>query len=146
MAPPDYHPTRRTPGDNYDAFLDELGFRAGAIDARTDFIGDLTKHVDYSTFRYLRQSKNPLEFKKMVLDFFTKHGEKYWGLTERTHLSERDPNKGFLCPRDAARINSRYGLLSFSIVSNRMGLFRMVMVLTSMFNYKAKSLWKKDVS
>ena len=146
MAPPDYQPTRRTPGENYNAFLDQLGFKTDANIKRTNFIDDLTRHVDYSTFRYVRQQKNPLEFKKMVLDFFTKHGEKYWGLTERNHLSESDPNKGFLCPRDAARTNSRYGLLVFSIMSNRMGLFRLVVVLTSMFNYKAGSLCRKDVS
>lgn len=109
MAHHDYQPKRTTPNDSYNAFLDELGFGSGADRERIEFISDLTKHVDYSTFRYVRQSKNPIEFKKMVLDFLTKHGAKYWSLTERNNLAEKDPNKGFLCPRDATRANSRYG-------------------------------------
>lgn len=111
MAYRNYEPTRTKPGDSYNAFLDELGFRAGAMDYRKDFINDLTTHVDSSTFRYVRQRNNPLEFRKMIFDFLTKHGNKYWGLTKRDHLSERDSNQGFLCPRDATRLSSRYDML-----------------------------------
>ena len=103
-----YSPERIDEGDSYDTFLDELGFLSGSLDQRIKFMDDFTNHVDYTTFRYARQSGNEREFNKMVLAFLSKYGAKYWGPIERRHLRERDPEKGYLYPRDALRSHSRY--------------------------------------
>ena len=102
-----YQPERSTAGDSYNNFLDELGFASNNADKRSDFVDHFKDHVDSSTFRYVRQYSNEVEFETMVLDFLRMYGLEYWGLNDRHHLQERDPNKGFLCPRDAQRSNSR---------------------------------------
>ena len=115
-----YSPERIDARDSYDTFLDELGFLSSNLDQRTKFVVDLTDHVDYSTFRYARQSENEREFKKMVLAFLDKCGAKYWGPVQRRHLQEPDPYKGYLYPRDALRQDSRYAqfcFFCFSVVS-----------------------------
>ena len=102
-----YEPERKSIGDSYNSFLDELGFAQKATDKRGEFVNEFKDHIDGSTFRYCRLHENPVEFNKMVLDFLKKIGVTYWGTIDRHHLQEPDPYKGFQCPRDAGRPNSR---------------------------------------
>ena len=106
-----YEPQRTSPGDAYDTFLDELGF-TNNVAKRNEFVDELVTHADSSMFRYLRREENPKEFGEMVLDFLRSYGDKYWGVTARRHLCEPNPQRGFLCPRDAFRPYSRYVLPS----------------------------------
>lgn len=103
-----YRPERSTVGDSYNSFLDELGFTSKDASKRSAFVDQFKDYVDSSTFRYVRQHENEVQFKNMVLDFLRVFGLKYWGPNDRHHLQERDPAKGFLCPRDANRSSSRY--------------------------------------
>lgn len=102
-----YAPTKDS-ARSYPTFLDALGFKAEAASMRLQLIAELKAHVDARIdFKLVRASENPVEFRKMVLDFLDSHGIRFWGPTQRDHLAEKDPKKGFLMPRDAERHESR---------------------------------------
>lgn len=109
-----YAPPARALGTTYTNFLDELGFEAeneaaagNPVNTRLAFISDLRDHVDSSYSKYLRKRDNEKAFEKMIEDFLSKHGAIYWGPSQRDHLTEKNPLKGFLYPRDAERKDSR---------------------------------------
>ncbi|MCJ1479059.1 hypothetical protein MMC13_007743 [Lambiella insularis] len=115
MAYLDYNPSPFDKADarrqNYKSYLDRLGFDHWdieiALEARLQFIGDLRAHLCVPETVHLRKSDNPAAFHALINGFLLEHGTKYFGETERDHLAEKDPQKGFLYPRDAQRENSR---------------------------------------
>ena len=110
----DYAPQSRVPKKNYIKFLDELGFKTedeAAADellrTRDEFIRDFKHHVDSSHYKFLIKQDNEKAFDTMVGEFLSKYGAIYWGSSKRDHLTEMNPIKGFLYPRDAERGGSR---------------------------------------
>ena len=109
-----YAPRGRDSRPNYTNFLDNLGFertdpaiQAQAYQYRNEFIADVKHHVSLSNLRCLCRDDDVLAFEKMISDFLSKYGSKYWGPSKRDHLAEKDSSKGFLYPRDAERKGSR---------------------------------------
>ncbi|KAL9005209.1 MAG: hypothetical protein Q9188_002008 [Gyalolechia gomerana] len=85
------------------ACITALGFREEKqyIGIRKGFMEDLHVHVKHREEQHLRRHSEPVLFDEMVSAFIEKHGNKYFGHTDRNHLKEIDPAKGNLWPRDA---------------------------------------------
>lgn len=71
------------------------------------FIADMDDHVQPLSHKFLNRAANREAFKIMVAEFLAEHGPTYWGTSKRDHLEEPNILKGFLCPRDALRADSR---------------------------------------
>ena len=68
---------------------------------------DLSLYVRSTHDRFLNKASTEDTLKVAVSDFLAKYGPIYWGINKRDHLQEPDIYKGFLCPRDAQREDSR---------------------------------------
>ena len=101
-----YAPKASNERDNYATFSDRMGFGADPR-MRAQFSEDVRCHVNSLELRFLRKFDNKGVFKAMILGFLEEYGEVYWGLENRDHLCEKDPQRGFLRPRDAQRPESR---------------------------------------
>ena len=75
---------------------------------RASFIGDMNHHVKHKSHKFLLKTENPAASKTIISEFLKKYGRIYWGNNKREHLEEPDISKGFLCPRDATRGDSRW--------------------------------------
>ena len=87
----------------------KIGFLidAASEEKRDLFAYAMRVHVNLSKLKFQRWMDNEVAFGTMVSNFLASEGEKFWGLSDRSHLEEKDATKGFLCPRDAIRQNSR---------------------------------------
>lgn len=74
---------------------------------RDKFIANMNDHVQDLSHKFLTKAANPEAFKILVARFLAKYGPIYWGNSERDHLEEQDIHRGFLCPRDTLRADSR---------------------------------------
>ena len=90
-------------------FFKMLGFKQGDASEtmRIAFYADMEAHVQFPSHRFLNKEMNPEAFGTMMSEFLTEYGPKYWGDRKRDHLEEPDTLKGFMCPRDAQREDSR---------------------------------------
>lgn len=148
-----YAPQARNRKTNNHNYLDQLGFEKGSEAAedeafltRAAFVKDLRNHVKSSDFEYLLKVDNEQAFEMMIKGFLLKYGTTYWGASKRSHLVEKDPAKGFLCPRDAERKDSRYWSDSTIVLARCTELeYRMIEVLELMFNYRAHHARYADV-
>ena len=68
---------------------------------------DMNLYVKSTHDMFLDRASTEDTLKVVVLEFLAIYGPKYWGIDKRDHLQEPDISKGFLCPRDAQRENSR---------------------------------------
>ena len=67
---------------------------------------------------FLNKASTEDTSKVTVSAFLAKYGPTYWGIDKRDHLQEPDISKGFLCPRDAQREDSRWlSTTSFPIMT-----------------------------
>ena len=94
-----------------DTYFDLLGFKpAGRV------FPDMRDRLAPDTNFYLRSTHGMLLIKASTEDtlkvtvsaFLERYGPTYWGIDNRDHLQEPDISKGFLCPRDAQREDSRW--------------------------------------
>ncbi len=93
-----YSPTSKaTKGRCYEYYLDCLGLTP-LTQKRKEFIGAVKGHVETSMLKFLRLQDNETAFKAMVAEFLSLHGKKFWGASNRRHLAEREPQRGFLWP------------------------------------------------
>ena len=90
----------------YDLWFDYLGLRSGSLDEREMLRRAIKSHLGDTHYTFLRKIDNELAFTTLVSEFLERHGESFWGRRNRDHLSQPDPLKGFLCPRDARRPDS----------------------------------------
>ena len=74
---------------------------------RQALVDNMDGHVQHTSHRFLLKIENPQALKVVVLEFLAEYGPVYWGNSERDHLKEPNILKGFLCPRDATRPDSR---------------------------------------
>lgn len=104
-----YAPTTDPKHHSSEHFFDKLGFKSGEASAgmREAFVVDVRDHVQHLSHRFLHRTANPEAFKIVVSEFLAEYGPVYWGYTKRDHLEEPNILKGFLCPRDSTRANSR---------------------------------------
>ena len=144
-----YRPTTSIKTHSNDHFFDLLGFKPARATRRmrTAFMDAMTSHVQPVSHRFLNRAANPEAFKVVVSEFLAEYGPTYWGDSNRSHLEEPDTLKGFLCPRDALRAQSRqvYAELSL-IMTNAQLLIRFVAVVEGFFNFKAYVSRRRDVS
>ena len=87
---------------NYKIYLYKLGFKQeqaelGAIHSLIKALRVYLEGIDYFC---LRKGDNPAAFRTLVLEFLKEQGPRYWGPSNRQHLEEEDPSKGYLYPRD----------------------------------------------
>ena len=75
---------------------------------RHAFDVNMHDHVQHKSHRFLRRMANPKAFEIIVSEFLAEYGAVFWGESKRDHLEEPNILKGFLCPRDATRANSRW--------------------------------------
>ncbi|KAL6715808.1 hypothetical protein ACLMJK_006769 [Lecanora helva] len=123
QASQEYIPKSSGPLKSYKACLLKVGFSLSDTtkEKQAGFISALKNHVDHSGHKYLKPKDNAPAFNTMVDEFLAKHGEEYWGLSDREHLAEKDVSKGFLYLRDAVRPQPN-----------------LVAGLRAIFNYKAQ--------
>lgn len=90
---------------NYRGCLYKLGFKQEEAErgVNHELIKDLKAYLEGTAYFYLRKCDNPAAFKTLVLEFLEKHGPRYWGHSQRQHLEEKEPCKGYVYPRDAQR-------------------------------------------
>jgi len=144
-----YTPISTGPANTYEGCFRKLGFKIelSTVKIRDNFKRDLKYHVDDSDLKYLREGDNVQAFKTMTAEFLNQHGLEYWGPSQRGHLQEQDPQKGFLCPRDANRTPSVLVLASLSFVEPYTdSAKRLVQTLQATFNFKAKRCVETKVS
>ena len=100
-------PSSTCPSRNH--FFVKLGFKSedDSDYMRHTFIKNMHNHVQHKSHRFLCRQANPEALDIVILEFLAEYGPVYWGRSERDHLEEPDISKGFLCPRDAERANSR---------------------------------------
>ena len=97
--------TPPTISGNYRICLYKLGFKyeKAELGANHNLIKKLKAYLEGTEYFYLRKCDNPAAFRTLVLEFLKEQGPKYWGPTDRRHLEEQDPSKGYLYPRDVER-------------------------------------------
>ena len=90
---------------NYKVCLYKLGFKQeeAEMGVNHELVLDLKAFLEGTAYFYLRQCDNPAAFKTLMLEFLKERGSRYWGQSQRQHLEEKDPYKGFLYPRDVQR-------------------------------------------
>ena len=143
-----YTPSTNLKYASLEHYFDKLGFKSGEASAgmREAFMADMMEHVQHSSHRFLHRSANPEAFKIVVAEFLTEYGPVYWGNSKRDHLEEPNVRRGFLCPRDATRSNSRWVYTMLFLITLTFIVDRLVAVLESFFNYRAYSAMIADVS
>lgn len=94
--------------DSYDYYFDLLDFN-NDCPMRDKLKYTINNHIVNAGCNFLRYRDNVMVFDALVAKFLKLHGPTYWGPqpSKRSHLKEMDPNKGFLCPRDAQRPGSK---------------------------------------
>lgn len=106
-----YAPIPRSSNINQKYFLDMLGFETSNTSNKMKnmLITNMNDHVQVRpvNHKFLTKTANPEALKILVAEFLAEYGPIYWGDSKREHLKERDIHKGFLCPRDALRKDSR---------------------------------------
>ena len=79
---------------------------------------DMNLYVKSKHDMFLDKASTEDALKVAVSEFLAEYGPKYWGVDKRDHLQEPDIYKGFLCPRDAQREDSRWSsTTSFPIMT-----------------------------
>ena len=107
---------------------------------------NMNHHVRHIGHKFLNRMANPEAFKIIVSEFLAEYGPVYWGNSKRDHLEEPNILKGFLCPRDAIRANSKWVYTMLFLITLTFIVDRLVAVLESFFNYRAYSARSADVS
>ena len=104
-----YAPAPSVKGTSQGHFFNKLGFKSmdATEEVRRTFTTDMANHVQHSSHKFLLRSANPKAFETVVSEFLAEYGPVYWGTSMRDHLEQPDILKGFLCPRDSLRTNSR---------------------------------------
>jgi len=97
-----YTPQARGSCPNYTNFLDKLGFekdgpatQVQAYQYRHKFIVDMKRHVNLSDLRCLCRDDDELAFERMINDFLSNYGIKYWGPRSVTTLLRRTLPRDF---------------------------------------------------
>ena len=102
-------------------FFDLLGFKpAGKVfpDMRDRLASDTNLYLKSMHDMFRNKASIEDTLKVVVSAFLEKYGRTYWGIDNRDHLQEPDISKGFLCPRDAQREDSRWlSTTSFPIMT-----------------------------
>ena len=119
-----YSPMSLTPKPNASFnegnYFDLLGFNpaGGDSDMRDRLATDMRLYLRSMHDMSLNKASTEDTSKVAVSEFLAKHGPTYWGVDKRDHLQEPNISKGFLCPRDAQRENSRWlSTTSFPIMT-----------------------------
>lgn len=101
----DYSPFRLESPRNYEICLYRLGFKQKEAESGThnELIKNLRAYLEGTEYFCLRKVDNPAAFRTLVLEFLKESGPRYWGPSNRQHLEEEDPSKGYLYPRDVQR-------------------------------------------
>lgn len=143
-----YAPSTNLKYASLEHYFDKLGFksREASADMRDAFVANMMEHVQHLSHRFLHRTANPEAFKIVVAEFLTEYGPVYWGNRKRDHLEEPNVRKGFLCPRDATRANSRWAYTMLFLITLTFIVDRLVDVLESLFNYRAYNAMIADVS
>ena len=143
-----YVPSASSTSSSFKHFFEKLGFRTDdqTQKIRDTFIANMDNHVQHRNHRFLLKAKNPRAYKVIVSEFLAEYGSVYWGSSERDHLEEPNPLKGFLCPRDATRAKSRYAYIMLFLITLTFIVDRLIDVLESFFNYRAYTATVADVS
>ena len=134
---------------NYRVCLYKLGFKQeeAEIGVNHSLILDLKAFLEGTEYFYLRKCDNSAAFRTLVLEFLEKHGPRYWGHSQRQHLEEKEPCKGFLYPRDVHRGQSTYFSSAKLLDSQYSNVgCRFLDAVDYLFDYKAKCSQYKDVS
>ena len=113
---------------------------------RIAFVEKMDDHVQHISHKFLLRIANPEAMRIVVLEFLAEYGPLYWGDSKRNHLEEPNILKGFLCPRDATRPNSRWVYTMLFLITLTFIIDRLVAVLESFFNYRAYTARMADVS
>ena len=94
-----------TSSGNYKIYLYNLGFKQeqAELGASHSLIKELRAYLEGTEYFYLRKCDNPAALRTLVLEFLEEQGPKYWGPSNREHLQEEAPSKGYLYPRDVQR-------------------------------------------
>ena len=82
----------------------------------------------------------------IVSEFLAEYGPIYWGNSRRDHLEEPNVLKGFLCPRDTTRANSRWVCTMLLLITLTFIVDRLVYVVGQYFDYRAYNAKMSDVS
>ena len=85
---------------------------------RDSLATDMNSYVRSSHHMFLNEASTTDTLKVAVSEFLAQYGPIYWGVDNRDHLHEPDILKGFLCPRNAQREDSRWlSTTSFPIIT-----------------------------
>ena len=101
----DYSPSAPKSSRNYETFLHRLGFKQeeAALGTHHELVKALRAFLEGTQYFCLGKLDNPAAFRTLVLEFLEEEGPRYWGPSNRQHLEEEEPSRGYLYPRDVQR-------------------------------------------